>query len=320
MSNSELETEMHETKALIELELSKFVLGLKLKLGPQAEYALLSGGKRLRPMMVLLATQSVGGDRKKAVPLALAFELAHNSSLIHDDIIDKDAFRRGKLALHNKWSVNTAMLTGDLLIAYTVYLASIYEENILKTFSQSIIGLCNGEYMDIRMSLGSSEKEYFQMIELKSASLFQAAASCGALIGNASKQEYECLSNFGKNFGITYQLKDDLFDLKQGVGQVSEDLKKGRVTLPLIHLYSISNSLEKKAIDEALHIALMQDDAASDSAIKGVIKKLEEKGSIVYVQKKLYEYFQLTIASLDPLKESLYKLALLQISQLLQES
>ena len=96
------------------------------------------------------------------------------------------------------------MLTGDLLIAYTVYLASAYEKNILKLFSQSIIELCEGEYMDLMLTLDSHEKEYFQMIKLKSASLFQAAASCGSLVGGASKQEYECLSNFGKNFGIAY--------------------------------------------------------------------------------------------------------------------
>jgi len=320
MSNPELTTEMRETKALIELELSKFVCGLKLKLGPQVKYALLSGGKRLRPMIVLLAAQSVGGDRKNAVPLALAFEIAHNSSLIQDDMIDKDAFRRGKLAFYKNWSANTAILTGDLLIAYTVYLASSYEKNILKVFSESIIELCEGEYMDLMLTLDSTEKEYFQMINSKSASLFQAAASCGALVGGASREDYECLSNFGKNFGIAYQLKDDLRDLKLGEEQVSEDLKKGRVTLPLMHLYGMSNSFEKKAIDEAFHKAAMKDGIESDAAVKGIIKKLEETDSIVYVEEKLDEYLQLTIASIAPLKDSSYKLALLQMSKVLKRN
>jgi octaprenyl-diphosphate synthase len=320
MSNPELTTEMHETKALIELELSKFVCSLDLKLSPQVKYALLSGGKRLRPMIVLLAAQSVGGDRKKAVPLALAFELAHNSSLIQDDMIDKDAFRRGKLAFYKNWSANTAILTGDLLIAYTVYLASSYEKNILKVFSESIIELCEGEYMDLMLTLDSTEKEYFQMINSKSASLFQAAASCGALVGGASREDYECLSNFGKNFGIAYQLKDDLRDLKLGEGQVSEDLKKGRVTLPLMHLYGMSNSFEKKAIDEAIHTAAMKDGIESDAAVKGIIKKLEETDSIVYVEEKIDEYLQLTIASIAPLKDTSYKLALLQMSKILKRN
>jgi geranylgeranyl pyrophosphate synthase len=320
MSNPELTTEMHETKALIELELSKFVCSLDLKLSPQVKYALLSGGKRLRPMIVLLAAQSVGGDRKKAVPLALAFELAHNSSLIQDDMIDKDAFRRGKLAFYKNWSANTAILTGDLLIAYTVYLASSYEKNILKVFSESIIELCEGEYMDLMLTLDSTEKEYFQMINSKSASLFQAASSCGALVGGASREDYECLSNFGKNFGIAYQLKDDLRDLKPGEGQVSEDLKKGHVTLPLMHLYGMSNSFEKKAIDEAIHTAALKDGIESDAAVKGIIKKLEETDSIVYVEEKIDEYLQLTIASIAPLKDTSYKLALLQMSKILKRN
>ena len=319
MSNPELTTEMREIKALIELELSRFVFNLELELSPQVKYALLSGGKRLRPMIVLLAAQSVGGDRKKALPLALAFELAHNSSLIQDDIIDKDAYRRGKKALCKNWSVNTAMLTGDLLIAYTVYLASAYEKNILKLFSQSIIELCEGEYMDLMLTLDSHEKEYFQMIKSKSASLFQAAASCGSLVGGASKQEYECLSNFGKNFGIAYQLEDDLLDLKNGE-EVSDDLKKGRVSLPLIHLYSMSNSLEKKAIDEELWIATKKDDIERETAIKGIIKRLEETDSIKYVENKIDQYRQMANASLAPLKDNRYKLSLLQLLKLLKRS
>ena len=320
MLNPEFTNEMHETKEIIEIELSKFVSSIENKLSPQSKYALLSGGKRLRPMIVLLATQSVGGDRKKAIPLALAFELAHNSSLIHDDIIDKDVFRRGKLALCNNWPLNTAILAGDLLIAHTVYLASSYGENILKRFSQSIIELCEGEYMDLTLTLDSTETEYFQIIESKSASLFQAAASCGALVGGGSKQECEWLSNFGKNFGIAYQLGDDLLDLKMGEGQDSEDLKKGRVTLPLIHLYSLSRSSEKKDIDENLRTAAKKDLIKSDLAVKSLIKRLEETGSIAYVEKKLSEYTQMTIASLDPLKESRYKLTLLQMAKLLNRS
>lgn len=310
---------MREIKALIELELSRFVFYLELELSPQVKYALLSGGKRLRPMIVLLAAQCVGGDRKKALPLALAFELAHNSSLIQDDIIDKDAYRRGKKALCKNWSVNTAMLTGDLLIAYTVYLASAYEKNILKLFSQSIIELCEGEYMDLMLTLHSHEKEYFQMIKSKSASLFQAAASCGSLVGGASKQEYACLSNFGKNFGIAYQLEDDLIDLKNGE-EVSDDLKKGRVSLPLIHLYSMSNLLEKKVIDEELWIATKKDDIESEKAIKDIIRRLEETDSIKYVENKIDQYRQMANASLAPLKDNRYKLSLLQLLKLLERS
>ena len=318
MSNEEITAEINYAKTLIDRELSKLVKSLEPNLAPQIEYALLSGGKRIRPLIVLFAAQSVGGNRKKTVPLALSFELAHTSSLVHDDIIDTDNIRRGKMALHNKWSTKSAVLTGDLLIAYAVYLASSYGGTILKMISQSAIDLCQGEQMDLVLSTSSTESEYFQMIESKSASLFQAAASCGAIVGGGSTKETRCLANFGKNFGITYQLRDDLLDLKSGKSQTSQDLRKGRTTLPLIHLYRTSNSLEKKAIDENLHVATMKTKIESDSAVKNTLEQLEDSGSIIYLKNKIDEHCRLTTASLAPLKDSIYKNCLLQMTKLLE--
>ena len=320
MSNEELTAETRKMKAVIDVELSKLVNSLEPMLAPQAKYALLSEGKRLRPLIVLLSTQSTGGDWKKAVSLALTFELIHTSSLIHDDIIDKEKLRRGKRALYSNWSVNSAILTGDFLIAYAVYLSSGYGERILKLISESAIELCRGEYMDLTLKLASTEKEYYEMIESKSSSLFKAAASCGALVGSSSQKEFECLSNFGKNFGIAYQLRDDLLDLKPRNGQSSEDLKKGRVTLPLIHLYSNGSSAEKKAIDKLLRMATAKDTVKSSSAIKDILKRLEDAGSIAYCKKKLAEYCQMTAASLAPIIESPYKGALFQMSKSLKRS
>ena len=158
------------------------------------------------------------------------------------------------------------------------------------------------------------------MINSKSASLFEAAACCGAIVGGASTADYECLSNFGKNFGIAYQLKDDLHDLMPSEGQGFIDLKKGRVNLLLIHLYSNSDSFEKKAIDEAFNTAAMKEGIESDAAVKSIIKKLEKTDSIVYAEEKLDEYIQQTIASIAPLKDSPYKLALIQMSNVLKRN
>jgi len=320
MSSEEFTVEIQETKALIELELSKFVRSLDHTLSSQVEYALLSQGKRLRPLVLLLAAQSVGGDRTKAVPLALALELTHASSLVHDDIIDKDVFRRGKLALHSHWSTNVAILTSDLIIAFAVYLASAYGETIIRIISRSAIELCQGEHLDLTLELGSQEKEYFQMVELKSAALFKAAARCGALVGGASSEESEALSSFGKNFGIAYQLRDDLLDVDPGEGQVSNDLKNGRIALPIIHLYGMSNSTEKAAISEALRVARKKTKIMSDLAIQTILRRLEETGSIAYVEKKLDEYSNLALESLAPIKNSPYKLSLVQIMKSLKRS
>ena len=320
MSNEKLTNVIREEKALIESELSKFVKSIGPGLAPQVEYALLSGGKRLRPLTVLFSSQSVGGERRKAVPLALSFEFAHASSLIHDDIIDTDAFRRGKPAFHRNWSVNSGIVTGDLLIGYSVYLASSYSERILKIIAQSAIKTCQGEQMDMKLTLGSTEEEYFQMIESKSASLFQAAAGCGALVGGASTKEFECLSDFGKYFGITYQLRDDLIDLEPGGGQAWEDIKKGRISLPLIHLYKTSNRAGKAFVDRALRVDKPEDSCEIESVAKSVFEKLKESGSIRYAENKLEEYYKLTASSLADLRDGPYKLVLLRMAKQLKRN
>jgi geranylgeranyl pyrophosphate synthase len=164
-----------QTRQLINFELSRFVSGLSyLELHPQIEYALLSEGKRLRPLLVILSAQSVGGHVEKVMPLALAFELMHTATLVHDDIIDQDFTRRGKPALHVKWSVDDAILVGDAMIALAVNLASHYGEAILKKVSESALELCNGEHVDISLPLDSAtEEEYFTKIKKKSGLSFQ---------------------------------------------------------------------------------------------------------------------------------------------------
>lgn len=168
------------TQLQIESELKKFTSRLSERnLHPQIEYALLSEGKRLRPILAILSAETVGGNRNKVMPLALAFELMHTATLVHDDVIDQDETRRNKPALYRKWSVNDAILTGDALIALAVELASKYGEEILKTVARSALELCDGERMDITSSLKTAtEESYFKRIGEKSASLFRTSTYC----------------------------------------------------------------------------------------------------------------------------------------------
>jgi geranylgeranyl pyrophosphate synthase len=161
--------------------------------------------------LVILSAQSVGGHVRKVIPLALAFELMHTVRLVHDDIIDQDLTRRGKPALHVKWSVNDAIFVGDAMIALAVNLASDYGEEILKTVSESALELCDGEHMDISLLLDSeTEEEYFTKIRKKSVCLFRAAAYSGVLGGGGTPPRDKQPLLFWENFGIAYQLKDDL--------------------------------------------------------------------------------------------------------------
>jgi geranylgeranyl pyrophosphate synthase len=308
---------LSETRQIINLELSNLLSSIsQMRLHPQIEYALLSEGKRLRPLLIILAAQSVGGDRSKVMPLALAFELVHNATLVHDDIIDGDKLRRGVPALYRKWSVNDAILAGDAMIALAINLAASFGAEVMKAVSQSALELCNGEYMDVSSSLNTTtEEEYFLKIKKKSASLFRAAMYCGALAGGGSSFEVESLAAFGENFGIAYQLRDDLLDLKLAGGFIPKDLKSGRVTLPLIHLYRVSDFSEREMLENNLRILMRGSQTANNDAVERIFRSLVAAGSFTHCEQKITEYIQRSIASVTPLKDTEFKAYLIQMAK-----
>ena len=292
-------------------ELARLVSDLSdLYLYPQIEYAVRSNGKRLRPILVLLAAQNVGGNRDNFVSLALAFELMHTATLIHDDIIDQDGVRRGRLALHKKWSVNDAILTGDALIALSINLASKYGERIIDTVSKCGLELCEGEHIDVNSVLKTAtEESYFKMIKRKTASLFRDAAFCGALAGGATTSEALSFSNYGENFGIAYQLKDDLLDIGFSTESIPS-LKAQRISLPLIHLYEKSDLGRRRQLEKSLFAG---EQGCGNVFAEKVGRMLLQSDSIAYCKKKLGEYMQKTFDSIKPLKDNDYKSYLVQM-------
>ncbi|MEZ4857579.1 MAG: polyprenyl synthetase family protein [Flavobacteriaceae bacterium] len=182
------------------------------------EYILSLGGKRLRPVLTLLTCDFFEGDYKKAMPAALAVELFHNFSLIHDDIMDAAPLRRGKETVHKKWNVNTGILSGDamLILAYQYFEA--YEPNLFqelaKLFSKTAIEVCEGQQYDVDFETRNdvSILEYLKMIEYKTAVLIGAAMKMGAIVAQTSEANKEGIYDFGRNLGIAFQLQDDYLD------------------------------------------------------------------------------------------------------------
>jgi geranylgeranyl diphosphate synthase, type I len=309
-----------KARSQIESELSRFVARLpELSLHPQIEYAVLSKGKRLRPLLVILSAESVGGSRKEVMPLALAFEFMHTATLVHDDIIDQDDMRRDRLAIHKKWSMNQALLTGDSLIALAVDLASTYGETIMKTVARSALDLCDGENMDIAFSPKMmTEKSYFQKIRKKSASLFQAATYSGALAGEGIPTEVNSLSAFGENFGMAYQLRDDLLDLTSMNASELKDLRRGRLTLPLIHSYSNCSLDERRRIDDCLQPFLNTDIATNAESTKQILEIIRKTGSREYCEKRVDEFLRQAVANISELKQSEYRTYLVEMVKALK--
>ena len=305
-----LQLYMSNARSAVESALERLLLEVPHEeIRPMLEYALLSGGKRLRPILVMLSAQSVGGNPEAVMKLSLSFELLHTATLVHDDIIDHDTLRRGTQTLYSKWSTDSAIVVGDALIALSVNLATDYGPRIMKILSNVGLELCEGEYIDASLTLeDATEEKYFKKIQKKSASLFRSAACCGALASGGEISDVDTLSRFGEYFGMTYQIRDDLEDIL-GADQISQDLKNGNVTLPFLHLYEHGDEYSRKLLAENFG-----DRNISASIAKEISKKMGEVGSFAYCEKSLDEYSRKSLASLEGVKDSVFKEYLIQLS------
>ncbi|MFT5217582.1 MAG: geranylgeranyl diphosphate synthase type II [Glaciecola sp.] len=182
------------------------------------EYILRLGGKRLRPLLTLMTTDIFNESYEKSLDAALAIEVFHNFSLIHDDIMDDAPLRRGQQTVHEKWDLNTGILSGDAMLILAYQLFENYEGHtfkaLAKLFSKTAIEVCEGQQYDIDFESRNDVTipEYLKMIEYKTAVLVGAAMKMGAIVANASVEDQDKIYDFGKNLGIAFQLQDDYLD------------------------------------------------------------------------------------------------------------
>lgn len=213
----------------------------------------LEGGKRVRPLIVLLATEAVGGDEGKALDVAVAVELLHAESIIHDDIIDQEVSRRDKAAFHIRYGYTASLLTADFVFAMILAIAARYQDRkVANALSNAALRMCEGEYAEITIDpdvykLGWDE--YTDLVFNKTASLFQTAGRLGALVAGGKNEEVEALSNYGKYVGIAYQVHDDMLDWgsKHKITSALEDGDGGTV---LPQLKRLSETYAKKAKEQ----------------------------------------------------------------------
>ncbi len=203
--------------------ISKALYNINLKEEPinlfePIEYILSIGGKRIRPALTLMSCNIFSDSIEDSINVALAIEIFHNFTLLHDDIMDNADIRRGKETVHKKWDSNTAILSGDAMcvIAYSILLKSKpdIKNKILPVFTKAALDVCKGQQLDMDFENRSkvSVPEYIEMISLKTSSLLATSMKIGALSGNANDADANNLYEFGRNIGITFQLQDDLLD------------------------------------------------------------------------------------------------------------
>ncbi|WP_074409520.1 polyprenyl synthetase family protein [Aquimarina megaterium] len=223
-------------------------------------YILNLGGKRLRPILVLMASEIFGGDYKKALDAALAIEVFHNFSLIHDDIMDDAPLRRGKETVHEKWDINTGILSGDAMLINAYQLFENYEGNtfreLAKLFTKTAIEVCEGQQYDIDFETRDDVTipEYIQMIEYKTAVLVGAAMRMGATVANAPEDCRSSIYDFGRLLGLAFQLQDDYLDAfgdpKTFGKQVGGDIIENKKTILYLKALEFASEEERKQLKE----------------------------------------------------------------------
>jgi geranylgeranyl diphosphate synthase type II len=224
------------------------------------DYILGLGGKRMRPILVLMAYQLFDKNIEKAISPALAIEVFHNFTLLHDDIMDNAPLRRGQKTVHEKWNNNVAILSGDtMLVQAYQYIAQVDDtivKQVLAVFSKAAIEVCEGQQwdMDFETQLDVRISDYLKMIEYKTAVLLGAALKIGGITAGASKEEQTHLYAFGRDLGIAFQLKDDLLDAfgnAETFGkQVGGDIMANKKTYLYLKALSLADGTQRKYLDQ----------------------------------------------------------------------
>ncbi len=309
-SDSEFESYLEETRRGVNQSISDFISGISnMEIYPFLKYTLMSDGKRLRPILAITSASVFGADRAKVINLSMAFEMLHTATLVHDDIIDGDKMRRNIPSVNGQWGHEIAILVGDALISLGINLSSEYGPDIIKAVAEYGISLCNGEYLDITSRLSMiSEEQYLRTIKLKSAALFKAVARCGALAAGASPAHIDMISEYAENFGIAYQIYDDIIDTMAPNGEISKDMKEGRVTLPLVHLYNNIDIKGKEEVElELMEISRKPDSKTSLYYATQIVDQITRNNSLSYCRALASGYVAKGIEAISGLPDNKYR-------------
>lgn len=222
------------------------------------DYILQLGGKRLRPLLTLIACDVVSNSYEKALPAAMAVETFHNFTLVHDDIMDEAPLRRGKETVHAKWDVNTGILSGDAMLILAYQYFENYEpvvfQKLAKLFSKTALEVCDGQQLDVDFETRNDVTipEYIKMITLKTSVLVAAALKMGAIVAEASEEQSNGLYNFGLNLGIAFQLQDDYLDTfgnPETFGkQIGGDIIENKKTFLYLKCLELANDVDKEKL------------------------------------------------------------------------
>lgn len=273
------------------------------------EYTLAAGGKRVRPQLAMIASQMFDGKDEEVLPAALALEVFHNFTLLHDDVMDKADVRRGRPTVHVKWNENTAILSGDqMLIEAYKLLSGVPADKlpkVLQLFNQMATEICEGQQYDVDFE--SQEhvtiEEYLKMIRLKTSVLLANALQTGAYIAGADKQAQEALYEFGINIGLAFQIQDDILDVwsdpKTFGKAVGGDISCNKKTF--VYLEAKKRGGEEAKRLEEWYSQVLEDNTEKIAAVKEIFEQLGVRAAC---EKVVEDYTQKALALLNQLPQN----------------
>ena len=312
----DLMNHVEEKLQMLEREIEKYLSSEIDIIARMGQYIFHSGGKRIRPLLVILSSKIAGYHGDQDVLFAAIMEFVHTATLIHDDIIDEATQRRGRASLNLKWGNNLTVLMGDYLYTKAMSLALTREHmRILRLISDITLRMLEGEMISLELNgdVGISEQDHLNLIRRKTAYLFSACTQIGAILGKVSPQKEAALQNFGLNLGMAFQLIDDLLDYtstENVLGKpVGHDLREGKITLPLIYLLERSNGDQEV---QSIRKSLVERNYDSISRDR-LLYHLDRSNSFTDAEKKAKFYATLAKNDLAVFDESEARTAMLDL-------
>ncbi|MDR1730444.1 MAG: polyprenyl synthetase family protein [Prevotellaceae bacterium] len=276
-------------------------------------YILENKGKQIRPILTFLSAKICGIPTVSTIHAAVSLELLHTASLIHDDIVDDTFERRGRKSVNAIWKNKIAVLVGDFLLSKSLAIANETQNfGILNEITNLGKELSEGELLQISntKNFSTNEEKYFDVILKKTATLFSTCTKLGAISVNASDEKIDILRKFGEIYGICFQIRDDIFDYissEKEIGKpVGNDIREGKITLPL--LYALNNT--GKPVKEE-YISILKEQHFSEKNIKKLISFAIENGGIEYAEKRMTDFRNKAVELIKPFPENEIKEALL---------
>ncbi|NPA16117.1 polyprenyl synthetase family protein [Persephonella sp.] len=306
----------------IESELSRYMdseVEFLLKIG---NYILSSGGKRLRPVLVLTFSRLLKGENEdRDYPIAVAMEYLHTASLLHDDVVDGAETRRGRPSANRVFGNDTVVLTGDYMYANALYLFSIYGDiDMIKNVSDSVKKMSEGQLLELKKigDIDMTFDEYFKILEGKTAVLFGSCCYVGAALGGGTQEQKDSAYRYGLNIGLAFQLIDDYLDYtgsEEKLGKpVCNDLREGKITYPLLSVMDMLSEEEKEFVKKVI-----RDINPSKEDIEKVKQIVHEKGGMIKTIEKARQLVDNAICELENFPEGEYLKKLEELAKFIVE-